>query len=112
MCTCMPVLHGILRACMLQRTLYAVQVLNLPLAAWAVFMLLKKHPTKRQSNRATPNLHCKSYLWLHCRFPLARRLRFLEAVLHPGDAIFFPACWAQSLDESVSVTCRLMATEG
>ena len=45
-------------------------------------------------------------------FPLARRLRLMEVVLHPGDALFFPAGWlhhTESLAESVSATCRLEA---
>ena len=36
----------------------------------------------------------------------------MEVTLSPGDAVFFPAYWAhhtESLDESVSVTCRLAA---
>jgi hypothetical protein len=39
----------------------------------------------------------------------------MEALLGPGDAVFFPAGWAhhtESLDESVSVTCRLVAGDG
>jgi ribosomal protein L16 Arg81 hydroxylase len=39
----------------------------------------------------------------------------MEALLSPGDAVFFPAHWphhTESLDESVSVTCRLVADAG
>ncbi|EFN58944.1 hypothetical protein CHLNCDRAFT_140939 [Chlorella variabilis] len=42
-------------------------------------------------------------------FPLAVRARAVQAVLEPGDVVFFPSRWAhytESLDFSMSVTCR------
>lgn len=43
------------------------------------------------------------------RFPLFARAAAREALLEPGDVVFFPSRWAhytESLDFSISVTCR------
>ena len=57
---------------------------------------------------------CAVY-WLDCYDQLLtacllhRDTAAYEAIIEPGDVMFFPSCWAhytESLDESISVTCR------
>lgn len=60
------------------------------------------HLLRRRSrvNLAAPDL---------ARFPLLARTAAVEAVLGPGDVLFFPSRWAhytESLDFSISLTCR------
>ncbi|KAK9864818.1 hypothetical protein WJX84_007473 [Apatococcus fuscideae] len=48
------------------------------------------------------------------RFPRFRDTAAYEAIIEPGDVMFFPSCWAhytESLESSISVTCRFGGTE-